>query len=416
MSDVTDHPSEPTDNTAPASSAPPEVSPPPGRRARSRRAFGWTVAVLGVAALVALFLLRTGRGGARASVAPSRMPVVDVARVRREDLFNEIRVPAEFRPYEEVELHAKVSGYVREMRVDIGDRVKAGELIARLEVPELGEQLDHDVAVRERAQAAYRDAHLDYTRLVAVNRQHPNLIAQQDLDGASAKDGAAAAALSAAKADVAKDRTLVGYTRITAPFDGVITQRYVDPGALIQAGTSSNKAMPLVRISEMRRLRLDFPVSVDYVSSIRDHEPITVRLTSLGDRTIVGHVVRFTDRIDPSTRTMTVEADVDNRKLDIVPGMYATVALRVADHPGALAVPVGAVPSGSSDVLVVDGDHEIERRAVTFGIETPTKYEIRSGLAAGDLVVIGNPAQLTPGEKVDPRIEPLSTQVLPAGR
>ncbi|HXS29016.1 MAG TPA: efflux RND transporter periplasmic adaptor subunit [Steroidobacteraceae bacterium] len=373
-----------------------------------RQRLGWIVAVAAVAALSALVLMRAGRGGARARAAAARIPAVSVVRVEREDLFNEINVPAEFRPYQEVDLHAKVAGYVRDMRVDIGDRVKAGDLIARLEVPELDAQLAHDVAVRERAQAAFRDAHLDYTRLLAANRQHANLIAQQDIDSAEAKDRTAAAALGAATADVRKDRTLMGYTRITAPFDGVITKRYADPGALIQAGTSSDtQAKPLVRLSELRHLRLDFPVSVDYVSSIRDKEPITVRVQSLGGRTITATIVRFTDRVDSATRTMTVEADVDNRNMQIVPGMYATVSFRVADHPDALAVPVAAVPSGSTNVLIVDRAHQVEQRAVTLGIETPTMYEVRSGLDAGDLVVIGNAAQLVTGERVEPRLESL---------
>ncbi|MGH8220198.1 MAG: efflux RND transporter periplasmic adaptor subunit [Steroidobacteraceae bacterium] len=386
-------------------------------RAGRRRWLGWTVAALGIAALSALVLMRAGHGGARASAGAPRMPAVSVVRIGREDLFNVINVPAEFRPYQEVELHAKVSGYVREMNVDIGDRVKAGAVIARLEVPELEAQLAHDIAVRQRAQAAYRDVHLDYTRLLAANRQHANLIAQQDIDTAEAKDQTAAAALGAAKADVEKTRTLMGYTRIAAPFDGVITKRYADPGALIQAGTSSDtQAMPLVRLSELRRLRLDFPVSVDYVSSIRDREPITVRVESLGGRTITADVVRFTDRVNSATRTMTVEADVDNRGLQIVPGMYATVSFRVADRPDALAVPVAAVPSGSTSVLIVDPAHEVEQRAVTLGIETPTMYEIRSGLHAGELVVIGNGAQLVLGEKVDPHLEGPSSQLEPVAR
>ncbi|MGH8259523.1 MAG: efflux RND transporter periplasmic adaptor subunit [Steroidobacteraceae bacterium] len=408
MNDPADEPRDAMGNGSP----PPLERVQTARRANRRTMLGWSLAAAAVAALSALVLIRAGHGGARASAPGTRIPLVSVARVGREDLFNEIHVPAEFRPYQEVDLHAKVSGYVREMRVDIGDRVEAGALIALLEVPELQEQLDHDIAVRERAQAAYRDAHLDYTRLASVNRQHPNLVAQQDLDGAAEKDQAAAAALGAAKADVQKDQTLVGYTRITAPFDGVITKRYADPGSLIQAGTSSDtQSMPLVRISELRRLRLDFPVSVDYVSSIRDREPIRVRVESLGDRTITGEITRFTDRINPSTRTMTVEVDMDNPGLSIVPGMYATVTLRVADRPAALAVPIAAVPSGSASVLVVDAGHKIERRAVTLGIETPTRYEIRSGLRDGDLVVIGDTAQLVPGETVDPQLAGAGTRV-----
>ena len=210
----------------------------------------------------------------RAATTPP-VPVVEVVRVDRENLSKEITVPAEFRPYTEVELHAKVSGYVKEMKVDIGDRVKAGQLIAVLEVPELHDDFDHAVANERRAQAGYRDAHLAYTRLVAVNTDHPNLVAQQDLDTAEAHDATAQGGLEEAKADVEKYQTMVSYTRIVAPFDGVITKRYADPGSLIQAGTTSNtQAMPLVRISNNMLLRLDFPVSVDYVHGIRLDTPL----------------------------------------------------------------------------------------------------------------------------------------------
>ena len=218
--------------------------------ARSLFVFGrrWGWPGLAVLVLAAVLLTRAWHGRAARAADAGVLPAVAVARVEREDLFRQITIPAEFRPYAEVELHAKVSGYVKDMKVDIGDRVKPGQLLAVLEVPELTDELDHARASQRRAQADYRDAHLAYTRLVAVNKQHPNLIAQQDLDTAEAHDATAEGALAAAKADVDKYQTLVAYTRITAPFDGVITKRYADPGALIQAGTASNtQSMPLVR-------------------------------------------------------------------------------------------------------------------------------------------------------------------------
>ena len=183
-----------------------------------------------------------------------------MARVTRQDLYNEVTFPAEFRPYVEVELHAKVSGYVREMKVDFGDRVKAGQLLATLEVPELHDELHNAIATQQKAEADYTNAHLIYMRLAAVNKDHPNLVAQQDLDTAEAKDRTTSAAIAATRADVEKYQTLVAYTRITAPFDGVVTKRYADPGALIQAGTTSDtQSMPLVRVSDNYLLRLDFP-------------------------------------------------------------------------------------------------------------------------------------------------------------
>jgi RND family efflux transporter MFP subunit len=194
---------------------------------------------------------------------------------------------------------------------------------------------------------------------------------------------------------------MVGYTRITAPFDGVITRRYADPGALIQAGIASDtQAMPLVRLSDNYRLRLDFQVSVDYVKDIRPGDPVEVRVDSLGGKMFTGKISRWTHQVDQSTRTMTTELEVENPKLEIVPGMYATVVLKVEQHPQALAIPIEAVAPGGRLACVVNSRNEVEERNITLGLETPTRYEVLSGLNDGDLVMLGNPGQLKPGQKV----------------
>jgi RND family efflux transporter MFP subunit len=365
----------------------------------------WGLIALVAVLLAAIVIARSWHARAARANAPDAVPVVAVARVGRADLSREITIPAEFRPYAEVELHAKVTGYVKDLKVDIGDRVKEGQLLAVLEVPELTDELDHAVAAHQRAQADYREAHLAYTRLVAVNKDHPNLIAQQDLDAAEARDAIAQGALGAAKADVDRYRTMVAYTRITAPFAGVITKRYADRGSLIQAGTASNtQAMPLVRVSDNALLRLDFPVSVDYVSGIRLDAPLSASVDSLGGRVFTGKIKRFSNKVDDSTRTMVVEMEVPNPSLELVPGMYATVTLKIEDRPHALAIPIEAVPSGGKRVLVVNSAHRLEERAVILGLETPARYEVLRGLNEGDLVMIGNPAQLAPGQKVEPRV------------
>jgi len=355
--------------------------------------------------VVTLFMARTWHRTARAETDVGVIPAVAVAKVDREDLFKEITIPAEFRPYNEVDVHAKVSGYVKQINVDIGDKVKPGELLAVLELPELQDDLDHAIAAQQRAAADYKDAHLSYTRMIEVNEEHPNLIAQQDLDTAEAKDATAQGALAGARSDVQKYRTLWSYTRITAPFGGVITKRYADPGALIQAGTASQtQAMPLVRLSDNNLLRLDFPVSVDYVRGIKLDAPVSVQVDSLGNRSYEGKIARFSNKIDGSTRTMIVEMEVPNPTLELLPGMYANVTLKVDQRANAVAIPVEAVPPGGKSVLLINTAHQVEERAVSLGIETPSKYEVLSGLEEGDLVMVGNPEQVTPGQKVEPRI------------
>ncbi|HEV2454265.1 MAG TPA: efflux RND transporter periplasmic adaptor subunit [Verrucomicrobiae bacterium] len=343
---------------------------------------------------------------AGSSTTDTATPVVAVARVAREDLSRQVTYPAEFRPYVEVVLHAKVSGYVKQMRVDFGDKVKAGELLATIEVPELNDQLNSAIAALEKAEADYTNANLIYRRLEAVNREHPNLVAEQDLDTAAANSQMANAAIAAARAEVGRYRTLVSYTRIAAPFDGVVTRRYADPGALIQAGTSSDtQSLPLVRVSDNYLLRLDFPVDVDFVQDVHVGDPVQVRVESLGGKTFSGTISRFTSDIDDNTRKMITEIEVPNPDLEIDPGMYCTVGLTVENHTNALAVPIQAVVAGQTPtVFAVNPDNQIEVRPVQLGLETPDKYEVLSGLKEGDMVVVGNHSEIQNGEKVEPKV------------
>ena len=360
-----------------------------------------------IAAAVSLLLFRAVTSSAKPTASPLRQAeaiTVAAEPITRAELCQEVSIPAEFRPYAQVELHAKVAGYVDQLSVDIGDRVKAGQLLAKLEVPELLAERDHALAAQKRAEADYEEAHLVYQRLQAVNREHPNLLAQQDLDSAEAKDRVTEAALAGARAEVGKCQTLLAYTRISAPFDGVVTRRFADPGALIQAGTSG-QSTPLLCVSDNYRLRLDFPVSVAYVRNIHIGETVDVRVESLGGKTFAGKISRCAQKIEEQTRTMITEVEVPNPKLELVPGMYATVALKVERHLEALALPVEAL-SGEprNSVYVVGQDQILREQPVTLGLETPTHYEVLTGLKAGDLVVVGDRSALKPGERVRPRL------------
>jgi RND family efflux transporter MFP subunit len=370
-----------------------------------------------VALVIAMMILVVGIPIYRRAPAPgasgadaNALPSAAVSKVARQDIFKQVTIPAEFRPYVEAMLNAKVSGYVSKMNVDFGDTVKAGELLATIEVPELQDQLDNALATEQKGEADYTNAELIYSRLVSVNRDHPNLVAQQDLDTAEANDHAAAAAIAAAKAEVERYQTLVSYTNITAPFDGVVTWRYADPGALIQAGTSSDsQSLPLVRVSDNYLLRLDFPVSEEYVKDIRVGDLVEVQVESSASKAFPGKITRFTDKVDEDTRTMMVEIEVPNPNLSLVPGMYATVVLDVEKHADALVVPTQAVNGGKApSVFVVNADDQIERRDVALGLEMPDKYEVLSGLKEGDLVVVGDHSALQDGQKVDPKLVQLS--------
>ena len=340
-------------------------------------------------------------------VASAEALPVRVARVTRHDLFNEVTFPAEFRPYVEVELHAKVSGYVREMKVDFGDEVKSNQLLATLEVPELYDELHNAIATQQKAEADYTNAHRIHQRLAAVNtKAHPNLVPQQEIDTADANDRTTFAATAATRANVEKLQTLVGYTLITAPFDGVVTKRYADPGSLIQAGTASaTQSMPLVRVSDNYLLRLDFPVDQPYVKDVHIGDPVEVRVESLGGITSTGTITRATLNLNQDTRTMMTEIEVPNPKLEIVPGMYCRIVLKVQRRPQTLAIPIQAVPPGYGDTVYVVNDRgQIEDRPVKLGLVTPTEFEVLSGLKEGEMVLVGSRSQVEIGLKVEPKL------------
>jgi RND family efflux transporter MFP subunit len=394
-------------------------------------------------AIHALLVLSAGAAACSSSGAAARaaadLPAVAVVRAERTDLTETLTLAAEFRPFQEIDVHAKVAGYLKAIYVDVGDRVNTGQLLAVLEVPELQNDIEEDEATirrnseeikraradLERAESAHEAAHLGSTRLAGVLKSRPMLIAQQDLDEAAARDRIAEAQVSTAKAAVAaaeqqlavsqaaagKTRTLVEYTRITAPFNAIVTHRYADTGAMIQAGTSSQtQAMPVVRLSQADKLRLRIAVPESAVSRISVGQTVEVRVEAL-QRTFPGAIARFAGNVNADTRTMETEVDVENRNRTLLPGMYAYASIALRQAPGVVAVPVQAIDHGenTSTVYVVQNG-KVERREVKTGIEAPDRVEILQGVAEHDLVVVSNRSQLRPGAAVTPRVEPGSAR------
>jgi len=315
---------------------------------------------------------------------------VAVAVVTRENLARNITLSAEFRPFQEADLHAKVAGYLKSITVDIGDQVKAGQVIATLDIAELKSDLD-------RTTAAYHDAALDYDRMHTVIKKRPGLLAQSEVDQAQA-------VYEMAKANMERAKTFLDYATITAPFDGVITKRYVDPGALIQASeNSSTQTLPLVHVAENNKLRLDFPVPESAVAQVRIGTPVDVTVQAT-KQVIHSSVARIAGNIDSNTRTMETEVDIDNPDLRITPGMYASVVIDLEQKNAVLVLPVQAVNVGDkANVWLVNEQSEIEDRPVTLGLQTADKVEITSGVNEGDKVVFGNRGALSTGMKVDPK-------------
>ena len=371
----------------------------------------------------------------------SQAPVVPAVKVVRMDLHNSVTLTAEFEPYYEVDVMAKEAGYIRHMLVDIGDRVKQGQLLATLEIPELQADLakakaDVQTAGAERsvaqgdlqrAEAAAQIAQLSYTRIRDVSRKEPGLVPLQEVDVAHAHNLEAQAQVSAAGqrvqaaesgyhsalAALAHETALVAYTRIVAPFSGVVTQRYASDGSMIQAGIASQtQAMPVVKVSQNNVLRLMLPVPEEDVACIHDGQRVTV-LVPAQNRTFEGAVTRFADRVQMSTRTMIAEVDVQNPQLTLIPGMYAEVKLATAQADNAMVVPTDAVDGAAVQqrLFLVDSSGLIRTRNVRTGLQSPHYVQILSGVAPGDIVITGRHSDLHEGQKVQPLLAPSDVAV-----
>ncbi len=366
------------------------------------------------------FLATTSHGKEATGDEHAAAPVVASARVERGTLTRTVRLTAEFRSYQEIDVHAKVAGFIRSIPVDIGDRVKQGDVLAVLEVPELQEDLNKAQASVDaanenvnQADASYQGVHLDFTRLQAVVKEHPKLVAAQELDDARAKDQAADAALANARqrvveaqAEQKRQLALVQYSKITAPFDGVVTKRYADVGALIQAGTSSSvPASAVVHFAQENVMRAIIPVPESAVSIIRDGAAVQLEISGLDGRTVEGTVTRFSRQLDAQTRTMETEVDVPNNGLSITPGMFGWAELTLDERKDVLNVPVQALSAGENPSLyVIDSADHLVQRTVKVGLQTPDRAEIVSGVREGDLVFIGNRGQVRVGESVQPKV------------
>ena len=366
---------------------------------------------------------------------------VGVVKAGRKSLGRTVTLSSELVPFQEIDVYAKESGFVQKLNVDYGSRVKQGDVMAVLEIPELELQLQQDDAAIKsasdqathaqhelaRVQAQGNVLHLQYQRLGSVSKSKPGLVAQQEVDDAQGKDLAAQAQAEAAKSSLEAaqsqlvlaqvkrqhDQVLFDYSKIIAPFSGVVTQRYANLGTLVQAGTSSStQAIPLVRLSQDDLFRLVIPVPESYVRFIHIGDPVQVSVPSL-NRKFPGKVTRFSVDVKEDTRTMHTEVDVPNPNHVLLPGLYAEATLTLEGSAEVLALPLQAVDQQNSraTVDVVDSSGKIEVRTVVLGVQTATHAEVASGLNEGDMVVVSDRSGLRAGQLVQPKpMEPLQYQ------
>ncbi|HEX4785613.1 MAG TPA: efflux RND transporter periplasmic adaptor subunit [Candidatus Sulfotelmatobacter sp.] len=357
---------------------------------------------------------------------------VGVTKVVKKSLGRKLTLSSELVPFQEIDVYAKESGFVKKLMVDYGTHVKAGQVMAVLEIPELEAQLQEDQAEIKNAanqvaraqhelaryQAQYNALHLQYTRLNSVFQSQPGIVAQQEVDDAQGKDLAASSQvdagqasleaaqsqLSVANAKLSHDQSLFDYSRITAPFSGIVTERYANLGTLVQAGTNS-QAAPIVKLSEDDLFRLVIPVPESDVRYIHVGDPVDVRVPSL-NKTFPGKIARFSVDVKEATRTMHTEVDVKNRDRVLMPGLYADADVDLEHRDDIPTVPLQAVnhEGNRTTVFVVGKNSELEDRPITLGLQTANDAEVISGLAEGEEVVVSDRSGLKPGETVHPQI------------
>ncbi len=344
---------------------------------------------------------------------------VKVTRPTRGDVVRYVTLPGTVRANQQVTLYAKTPGYLRAILVDKGEAVSQGALLAEIEAPELlvdrvryQAELNKTKAELAKVKADMEIAALEFDRLSKAQKQAADLVMAQSVDNARARfavaqaaGGVARANEEVAQANLERTVTLLHYTRITAPFAGIITARFVDPGAFIPAATSGSAApnAAIVSLMDFDTVRVQVAVPELEAPLIAKGQPVRVSVEGLPGRPpLEGSISRLAYVLDEATRTMLIEADLPNPKHELRPGMYASVKLGLDRHREVMAVPVEALVMEKSSAfvfLLLDG--KAKRTPVKIGFNDGTKVEIVSGANADAPIILVGKMTLTDGQPVN---------------
>jgi membrane fusion protein, multidrug efflux system len=315
------------------------------------------------------------------------IPEVQVMKPIKRDVVQTLRLPATVSPNYQTTLYSKVSGYLKTIAVDKGDIVKAGQILAVIDDPELLERF-------HQAKSEYAIKKVTFERLANVRKENPDVIAKQDVDVAEAN-------FQNAKHALDQQASMLDYTKVRAPYNGTVTARFVDPGALIQAATSSaTQAVPLFTIMDVSTLRFYINVPQEDAPFVKKGTPVTIATSEPG-KTLKATVTRSTVALDPGTRSLLAEIDLPNPGQSLAPGMFAEVVVELRRHPDALVVPPAALVSEGSSKLVFVVDQGVARKIpVATGIDDGLWVEVTSGLTGAEDIVVTGKSRLTDGIRV----------------
>jgi RND family efflux transporter MFP subunit len=376
-----------------------DVTAVPPRRSEALRRL--TAGGLGIVALLGLGI--AGKLGHRAALAETvtdqaRPPVVNVVKPHRSKAAPAVVLPATVEPMQETTVYARTSGYLKDVRVDIGDRVVAGQLLAVIESPEVDESLREARARLEEEGANRRlaDATLARTRQLHQDQ----LVSRQQLDEQEAAFRARQASVDAIEATVQRLASQQGWTRVVAPFSGTVTSRSVDRGALITAG-SGTTVTSLFTIAQTDSLRVFVDVPQTAAADVRVGQSVYVSLRERPGAPIQGRVVRTAGALDPRSRTLRTEVHLPNADRALLPGMYVQVALPSTSEAPLVVVPANTVVirADGPQVALVEGA-SIRYRKVGLGRDFGRELEIASGLTGGESLVVNPADRLTEGQAV----------------
>jgi RND family efflux transporter MFP subunit len=364
---------------------------------------GMLLAIAGAAVLAAGFGIASrvhSRKTLRQDTEAAAAPVVSVFTPERGAAQQELVLPGTAQAFTDAPIYARTSGYLRKWYVDIGTRVRKGQILAEIESPEIDQQLLQARAELGTARANERLARVTADRYLELIKS--DSVSKQDVDNAVETLAARRADVASSEANVRRLEQLVAFERIDAPFDGVITARNTDIGQLVDAGASGGAARELFHIATTGTLRVFVSVPQTASGSATPGLPVDVTLTERPGRALPGKIVRNAGAIDPATRTMLVEIDLDNRNGEILPGTAVEAHLKLASGGTTWLLPVSALLFRSEGVrvAVLAQGNKASLLPVTLGRDYGTRIEITSGLPSGVMVIDSPPDSLIDGQAV----------------
>lgn len=384
--------------------APPQITPPPKLAAAPPRKalffVGLIVVVLLVAGAVSLLTRMHSSRVLAETTAQNAIPSVAVVHPIAEKPDEELVLPGTLQAYVESPIYARTNGYLLRWYRDIGSHVKQGDLLADIDTPEVDQELMQARAARQQVVAAMDLAKINADRYQSLRKT--DSVSQEEADTQSSGYQQAIANLAAADANVKRLQELEGFKHVYAPFDGVITKRTVDPGALINAGAGA-AGRELFDIARTDPLRVYVSVPQAYAPAIHDGLEAVVTLQEFPGQKFSATVTRTADAIDPTTRTLNTEVDVPNKDGKLLPGSFGEVHFKPNINAKKVTVPVNAMlfRRDGAQVAVVGPDGKVQLRHISIGRDYGTTLEIVGGVDANDLIIVNPSDSIEDGEKVN---------------